>query len=197
VLFTIRVAGLIRVCAAVLILIALPAIVSAQSIAPISANDNRQSAGTLTSNVLTLNLLAERGEWQPEGPNGQMLSVYAFREERGSLLIPGPLIRVRTGTEIHVSIRNAIRKTTFGSGVSLVARSVALPWNVRPTVRRYGRLAGAGFFSAQIAPALETCSGNPLTALGNQNSLLKAISSFPPVCRLTGCESSSQHHKTT
>jgi len=101
----------LRVGPAVLILITLPALTSAQSIAPISANDNRQSAGTLTGNVLTLNLVAERGEWQPEGPNGQTLSVYAFREERGSLLIPGPLIRVRPGTEIHVSIRNAISNT--------------------------------------------------------------------------------------
>jgi len=101
----------LRIGAAVLVLITLPALTSAQPGALISANDNRESAGTLTSNVLTLNLVAERGEWQPEGPKGQTVSVYAFREERGSLLIPGPLIRVRTGTEIHVSIRNAISNT--------------------------------------------------------------------------------------
>ena len=101
----------IRVGAAVLILVSLPAITSAQSNVSISANDNRQPAGTLARNILTLNLVAERGQWQPEGANGPTLSVFAFREEGGSLLIPGPLVRVPTGTEIHVSIRNAISNT--------------------------------------------------------------------------------------
>jgi FtsP/CotA-like multicopper oxidase with cupredoxin domain len=119
----------IRVGAGILILITLPAITSAQSIAPISANDNRQPAGTLARNVLTLNLVAERGQWQPEGPNGPTLSVFAFREEGGSLLIPGPLIRVPTGTEIHVSIRNAISNTPlqlFGLQDRPAARSEAV-----------------------------------------------------------------------
>jgi hypothetical protein len=59
-----------------------------------------KAAGTITNGVLTLNFVAERGQWQPEGPNGRTLSVYAFREENGSLLIPGPLVRVATGGEI-------------------------------------------------------------------------------------------------
>jgi FtsP/CotA-like multicopper oxidase with cupredoxin domain len=101
----------IRLGAAFLIFLTLPAMTFAQSIAPISANDNRRPAGMLASNVLTLNLVAERGQWRPEGANGGTLSVYAFREESGSLLIPGPLIRVPTGTEIHVSIRNALSDT--------------------------------------------------------------------------------------
>jgi FtsP/CotA-like multicopper oxidase with cupredoxin domain len=103
----------IRFGAAFLIFITLPAMTFAQSIAPISANDNRRPAGMLASNVLTLNLVAERGQWRPEGANGGTLSVYAFREESGSLLIPGPLIRVPTGTEIHVSIRNALSDTSL------------------------------------------------------------------------------------
>ena len=92
-------------------LLILPAVASAQSGLPISVNDNRRPAGTLTTGVLILNLVAERGQWQPEGPKGQTLPVYAFREETGSLLIPGPLVRVTAGTEIHVSIRNAISNT--------------------------------------------------------------------------------------
>ena len=103
----------IRLGAAFLIFINLPAMTFAQSIAPISANDNRRPAGMLASNVLTLDVVAERGQWRPEGANGGTLSVYAFREEGGSLLIPGPLIRVPTGTEIHVSIRNALPDTSL------------------------------------------------------------------------------------
>ena len=99
-----------RVCAALTIIL-LPAGVSGQSIRPISANDNRAPAGTFRNGVLTLNLVADRGQWQPAGTKGQTLPVYAFREETGSLKIPGPLVRVTAGTEIHVSIRNAISDT--------------------------------------------------------------------------------------
>jgi FtsP/CotA-like multicopper oxidase with cupredoxin domain len=133
-----------RVGRAVLILFLLPAVTSAQSISPISANDNRRPAGTLASNVLTLNLVAERGDWQPEGPNGRTLSVYAFREEGGSLLIPGPLMRVRTGTEIHVSIRNAISNTplqVFGLQDRPATRPAAVvvpPGETRDVVFRAG-----------------------------------------------------------
>lgn len=101
----------IRSAAIALMLLTLTAASSAQSVASISANDNRKPAGTIANGVLTLNLVAERGEWRPQGPNGQTLTVYAFREETGSLFIPGPLLRVTTGTEIHVSIRNAISDT--------------------------------------------------------------------------------------
>lgn len=79
----------------------------------VGANDNRHAAGALTRSVLTLNLVAEQALWQPEGPNGQMLTIQAFREESGSLMVPGPLVRVPTGTEIHLSIRNRIAGTTL------------------------------------------------------------------------------------
>jgi len=101
----------IRSVTTALILVILPSVTFAQSPARISTNDNRRSAGTLRNGVLIVNLIAERGDWQPEGPKGRTLSVYAFREEAGSLLIPGPLVRVTAGTEIHVSIRNAIDTT--------------------------------------------------------------------------------------
>ena len=87
--------------------------------ASVEANDNRRSAGTLAGGVLTLRLVAEQGEWRPEGPAGRTLTVQAFREESGSLTAPGPLVRVPAGTEIHASIRNAVPGTTlrvFGMG---------------------------------------------------------------------------------
>lgn len=79
----------------------------------IAANDNRVAAGTVTGGRLTIQLVAEQGEWRPEGPDGRTVSVQAFREEAGTLLIPGPLVRVPVGTEIHVSVRNAIPGTSL------------------------------------------------------------------------------------
>ena len=36
------------------------------------------------------------------------MKVYAFAEEGGPLQVPGPLIRVPEGTEIHLTIRNQL-----------------------------------------------------------------------------------------
>jgi manganese oxidase len=85
----------------------------------ILANDNRQAAGILDKGILTIKLVAGQGEWRPEGPKGRTLSVQAFREEIGRLTIPGPLVRVPAGTQIHAAIRNDIPGTTltmFGMG---------------------------------------------------------------------------------
>jgi FtsP/CotA-like multicopper oxidase with cupredoxin domain len=72
------------------------------------ANDNRVPAGTLRGNVLTLRLVARPALWQPEGPNGPELPIYAFAEEGKSPRIPGPLIRVPVGTVIDLSVRNML-----------------------------------------------------------------------------------------
>ena len=89
---------------------------SANVITPVSApkpprvvpNDNRTPAGTLRGGVLTLRLVAQPALWRPESPDGPDLPVYAFAEEGKPPRIPGPLVRVPVGTEIRVSIRNAL-----------------------------------------------------------------------------------------
>ena len=72
------------------------------------ANDNRVAAGTVTSGVVTVRLVAREAAWQPDGPRGCGLRVNAFAEEGKPARIPGPLIRVRVGTEVRVIIRNAL-----------------------------------------------------------------------------------------
>ena len=71
-------------------------------------NDNRSSAGTLRGGVLTLRLVAQPALWRPESSDGPDLPVYAFAEEGKPPRIPGPLVRVPVGTEIRVSLRNAL-----------------------------------------------------------------------------------------
>ena len=72
----------------------------------IAINDNRQPAGTLAGGVLTLDLRANYGAWQPDGERGPVLRIQAFGEGTSPLSIPAPLVRVPEGTEIAARIRN-------------------------------------------------------------------------------------------
>jgi len=74
------------------------------------ANDNRVPAGEFRNGVLTLKLVASLARWQPEGqgPNDPTRIVQTLAEEGKAPQIPGPLIRVPEGTDIRMSVRNAI-----------------------------------------------------------------------------------------
>jgi FtsP/CotA-like multicopper oxidase with cupredoxin domain len=75
----------------------------------ILSNDNRRPAGRLKDGVLTVRLEAKTGLWYPEGADGLARPVAAFAEEGGPLQNPGPMIRVPAGTEVRVTVRNALR----------------------------------------------------------------------------------------
>ena len=53
------------------------------------------------------------GVWRPEADSGPSAEVAAFAEESSSPMIPGPLIRVRTGTIIRATVRNALIDSTI------------------------------------------------------------------------------------
>lgn len=76
-----------------------------ESIAP---NDNVHRAGRLSHGVLTVALEARRGAWHPEESEGPAIAVSAFSEKGGPLQTPGPLLRAPAGTEIRVSVHNAL-----------------------------------------------------------------------------------------
>jgi len=77
----------------------------------ILANDNRSAAGTQRHDTLTLRLVAREGRWFPESDSGLSIVVQAFAEEGHPLHIPGPLVRVRSGTVLRVSVRNTLGST--------------------------------------------------------------------------------------
>ena len=74
----------------------------------ILSNDNRRPAGRLQGGMLTLRLVAREGVWHPDGPGGMARAVAAFAEEGRPPQNPGPLIRVPVGTEVRVTVRNAL-----------------------------------------------------------------------------------------
>lgn len=69
-------------------------------------NDNTHPAGAVDGSTLTVRLRTATGRWQPEGSSGPSLVIEAFGEEGGALSVPAPLVRVREGTTVIVSIRN-------------------------------------------------------------------------------------------
>lgn len=74
----------------------------------IAINDNRAPAGSMQNGILTIRLEARVGEWHPDADADPGIDVEAFGEEGKLLQIPGPLIRVPVGTEVHAFVRNAL-----------------------------------------------------------------------------------------
>ena len=91
-----------------------PHLLRAEQIAP---NDNEHRAGHLARGVLTVALEARHGEWRPEENDGPPRPVAAFAVSGGPLQTPGPLLRAPVGTEIRVSLRNALAKPMWVYGL--------------------------------------------------------------------------------
>src|SRR6476660_8716322 len=74
-------------------------------------NANTTAAGSLKEGVLTLALEAKRTMWYPEGTSKPGREVPAFAEESKPALVPGPLIRVPSGTTVRLSVQNSLADT--------------------------------------------------------------------------------------
>ena len=79
----------------------------------IAANDNRAPAGHESRGVLRLDLEARLGRWYPQAERGPSEPIEAFAERGHRPLVPGPLVRVRAGTRIEISLRNALASKTL------------------------------------------------------------------------------------
>ncbi len=73
---------------------------------PVLSNDNLRAAGAVADGTLQLSLRAAEGLWRPEGEAGPALRVEAFGADGDALRVPAPLVRVRAGTAVVLSIRN-------------------------------------------------------------------------------------------
>lgn len=85
-------------------------ILNADSLEDIITNDNRIPAGKIIDGVYHIDLEARTGEWFPESQQGSGIRVYAFAEKGKAMQLPGPLVRVPQGTEIHATITNNIKE---------------------------------------------------------------------------------------
>jgi manganese oxidase len=89
---------------------------AAAAAARIAANSNRTSGGRMVSGELRVQLETRLGRWFPEGKRDPSQVMQAFAEVGHAPQIPGPLIRVKTGTRIRASLHNTLDKplTIYG-----------------------------------------------------------------------------------
>ena len=76
----------------------------------IETNSNQVPGGILVHSVLTIDLEIREGEWFPEDEHGPSIKVFALAEKGKPAHIPGPMIRVPQGTNIHLIVHNLIAK---------------------------------------------------------------------------------------
>ena len=76
-------------------------------------NDNRRPGGSTRGGVLRLWLVARLATWRPSQNVDSVVTVMTFAEEGGAPRIPGPLLRAHEGTEVRVSVRNALPDSTL------------------------------------------------------------------------------------
>lgn len=81
-------------------------------------NDNHVPAGTVAGNVRTVSLVIQPGEWRPYGADSTGVPLLVFGETGKAPQDPGPLLRVRLGTRLHVRVRNASTQRVVVHGLS-------------------------------------------------------------------------------
>ena len=97
------------------------------------ANDNRVAAGTLSHDTLTLRLVVQLAEWQPDADPGTTIAVASVAEEGKPPQVPAPLIRVPQGTLVVATVRNALSDSTVRVlGLGAHATTHGEPLVVRP-----------------------------------------------------------------
>jgi FtsP/CotA-like multicopper oxidase with cupredoxin domain len=79
----------------------------------VKVNDNRRAAGTMRNDTLTARFTVKLARWAPEGMHHRQVDVAAFTEEGKAPMIPAPLLRVRTGQAMRVTIHNALSDSTL------------------------------------------------------------------------------------
>ena len=79
----------------------------------VAANDNTQPAGKLVSNTLQLNLEVGWSNFYIETNQRPGLKVITIAEKGKAPTVPAPLIRVKTGTIIHVTLHNTLKDSTI------------------------------------------------------------------------------------
>jgi FtsP/CotA-like multicopper oxidase with cupredoxin domain len=82
------------------------------------ANDNRTPAGTMAGDTLALRVTVTPVAWHILGDSEPAFTLLAFAEEGKTPTIPGPLIRVRVGTPVRVTVRNPLDDTLVVRGLS-------------------------------------------------------------------------------
>jgi manganese oxidase len=138
-------------------------------------NDNRVAAGRLAGGVLTVHLEARAADWFPEGERGAALPLYAFAEAGQHASVPGPMIRVSSGTDVRVTVRNALPKPLRLRGlqerISGALDSVVIAPGATTELRFRADVPGSYYYWGRTEPIPAT----PVTGRGSDAPLVGAF----------------------
>ena len=147
------------------------------------ANDNRPAAGRMAGDSLVLRLTVTPAAWHLLGESEPAFRVLAFAEEGKAPTIPGPLLRVRVGTPIHVQLRNPLDDTLIVRGLShlpaAVDSLVVLP-RATTAVRFVARRAGTYLYWAIRRPVSGDRQPSVPARRGFDSQLAGALVVDPP-----------------
>ena len=79
--------------------------------------DYRTSAGRMVDGELHVMLDAHAAAWQPWGQDGPTVRAHVFAADGAPARTPGPLIRVRVGTPVRVTLRNRFDEPVIVRGL--------------------------------------------------------------------------------
>ena len=118
-------------------------------------NDSRAPSGTVRDGVLRVAIVARTVAWYPDGGRGCSLLVHAFAEEGKPAEIPGPLVRVRAGAQVSVTVRNSLNVPIWVRGLqdrtSLVLDSTEIAPASSHEFRFRASVPGAWYYWAGAA----------------------------------------------
>jgi manganese oxidase len=140
-------------------------------------NDNRTPAGTLTNGVLTVALELRPSVWMPNGDPGVAIPIAAFAEVGKASSIPGPLLRVPSGTQVRASLRNRLDVRAVVRGLrdhDGTADSLVLAPGETRDVEFTARAIGTHFYFGR------TTSSPDIMSRGSDSQLAGALIVDPP-----------------
>jgi FtsP/CotA-like multicopper oxidase with cupredoxin domain len=85
---------------------------------PAGFEDYSTPVGQMENGVLQATFDVRTAAWRPWGPEGPSVPVTVFAVEGAPPRVPGPLIRVTTGTPVRIRIRNHLSDSILVAGLS-------------------------------------------------------------------------------
>ncbi len=84
-----------------------------QTTSPAIANDNRVASGVRRGDTLVFTIEARLAAWRPDLGVDSAVTVQAFAAPDGVPRIPGPLLRVSSGTVVEIHVSNSLADSTL------------------------------------------------------------------------------------
>ena len=84
-----------------------------QTASPVATNDNRVAGGVRRGDTLVFAIEARLAAWRPDSDVDSAVTVQAFAAPDGVPRIPGPLLRVSSGTVVEIHVSNSLADSTL------------------------------------------------------------------------------------